>query len=272
MTRPAAISVPAGARGATRPYFARATGRSFQARPSDGATVIDFFDEVGTFGIGVADFKERLPASGDVVVRLNSPGGDVFDGLAIFNLLRAHSGHVRVEVLGVAASAASLIAMAADEIAMAEASFLMVHNAWTGLVGNAVAFDETAAVLRQVDAAMADVYAQRTGKTVKTVAEMMTAETWLNADDAIAAGFADERISGASARARFDLSVFVNAPAALAVDGCGEPTLRDLESALRDAGLSRSQARAVVQRGHGEPQRDADELADLAAFVAAQSI
>jgi ATP-dependent protease ClpP protease subunit len=281
VSRPEPISLPSGdaPKPAGRPFFARATGRAFQARTHDGATVIDLFDEIGTFGVSAGDFQSRLrEVDGDVVLRLNSPGGSVFDGIAIFNALVSHPGNVRVEIVGLAASAASLVAMAGDAIAIAENAFLMVHRAWAGTIGNEADHDEAATVLRQIDGSMATTYASRTGKPLAKIKALMEAETWLNADAAIAAGFATERLDAGPAKAKFDLSVYAKAPAELVAEiDRGNPSIRDLESILRDAGCSRSQAKALAAHGHhgdAEQQREAAELAELAAHIsaAAQSI
>ena len=259
-----------------QPFFARATGRRFQARQHAGATVIDLYDEIGAWGVSAREFQARLrDAEGDVTLRINSPGGDVFDGLAIFNAAVAHPGKVRVEIVGVAASIASIIAMAGDEIAIAENAFIMVHRAWGVTVGNEADHAEAVGLLQAVDRSMAGTYAARTGQNATAVRSMMNAETWMSAEAAIEAGFATETLAPADIRARFDLSVFSRAPAALAAPEPGELTIRDVEAALRAAGASRSQARALAARGHqgvSEEQRDAAELADLARHIASISL
>lgn len=268
------IDLPATMPRPTRPFFAKASGREFKARTSAaGVTVIDIFDEIGPFGTDTGDVEKELHGAGDVVVRLSSPGGDVWAGLAIFNLLAAHAGDVRVEVIGVAASAASLIAMAADTIAIADNAFLHVHRAWTLAMGNESDMDETAALLRQVDSSMASTYASRTGQPLATVRQLMQVESWFDANTAIELGFADETIEAATPRARFDLSVYAKAPAQLTAPiERGEPTIRDVERALQGSGMSKSQARAIASRGfHGnqDEQRDAAAIAELAAHIQA---
>ncbi|WP_034085582.1 head maturation protease, ClpP-related, partial [Pseudomonas aeruginosa] len=99
----------------------------------------------------------------DVTVNINSPGGDVFEGLAIYNLLREHKGKVTVNIIGLAASAASFIAMAGDEIRIGRAAFLMIHNAWLIAMGNRNDLREIADWLEPFDMTLADIYAQRTG-------------------------------------------------------------------------------------------------------------
>lgn len=269
--RPEAITVPA-LDVAPQRFFNRATGREFRARASDGATVIEIFDEIGPYGIGAKDIADALRGEGDVVVRLNSPGGSVFEGITAFNLLQKHPGNVRVEVLGIAASAASLIAMAGDTVAMASNAMLMVHRAWTLVAGNEQDFEETAAILRQIDGSLAKTYAQRSGQSEAAMRKMLEAETWFDADAAIDTGLADRKLEAAPVKARFDLSVYNNVPDALSAEiGRADiQTIRDLEAVLRDAGLSRSQARAMASRGFNgetETQREAEELAQIAALI-----
>ncbi len=127
----------------------------------------------------------------DVVVNLNSPGGDFFEGLAIYTLLREHKGEVTVKVLGVAASAASVVAMAGDEILIARAGFLMIHDVWALVIGNKNDLREMADTLEPFDAAMADIYSARTGIDAKKVGKMMDAETWIGGAAAVEQGFAD---------------------------------------------------------------------------------
>lgn len=132
----------------------------------------------------------------DVVVSINSPGGDFFEGVAIYNLLREHKNKVTVKVVGLAASAASVIAMAADELQIAKSGFLMIHNSWAIVMGNRKDMEESAAVLEKFDSAMADVYVERSGMEKEEIEEMMDAETWLSATDAIDMGLADSVVEG----------------------------------------------------------------------------
>lgn len=133
----------------------------------------------------------RVIGDNDVVVNINSPGGDMFEGLAIYNLLRAHNGHVTVNVLGIAASAASIIAMAGDEILMGRGAFLMIHNCWAISMGNRHDFAKLAADLEPFDKAMAGIYMARTGQDEKDICRMMDEETYIGSSDAIDNGFAD---------------------------------------------------------------------------------
>lgn len=127
----------------------------------------------------------------DVTVKINSPGGDMFEGIAIYNLLRAHPAKVTVEVLGWAASAASIIAMAGDEIRMGLGTFMMVHNAWGVVIGNRHDMREAASLFDGFDGAIADIYEARTGMKRADIVKLMDAETFMGPSDAVKNGFAD---------------------------------------------------------------------------------
>lgn len=128
----------------------------------------------------------------DVTVNINSPGGDMFEGLAIYNLLRDYSGKVTVKVLGLAASAASIIAMAGDEIRIARAGFLNIHNCWVVALGNRQDLLEVASRLEPFDQAMAEIYASRTQSQLSAMQQLMDADTWLNGSAAVEQGFCDD--------------------------------------------------------------------------------
>ena len=172
------------------------TLRAKAAPPASGQ--IDILGSIGFDpwtgeGVTAAQVKEALKAMGKapVVVSLNSPGGDAFEGVAIYNLLREHPGEITVRVLGLAASAASVVAMAGDRIEMGEAAFLMIHSAWGVVIGNRNDMREFADLLDALDRSVAEVYARRSGQEVKAVLKMMEKETWLDAENAIETGFAD---------------------------------------------------------------------------------
>lgn len=210
-----------------------------------------FFDDLE--GKKVVDSLRSM--SGDITIRVNSPGGDVFDGMAIANVIKEREGRTTVVVDGLCASIASVIAMAADEIVMSEGSFMMVHNPWTMAMGDADEMRHTAGVLDKIGGTMAEIYSKRTGKTVEEARLIMNAETWMTADEAVEAGFADV-VSGleneeAQVAALFDLSVFNNVPEPLKVAAKARKpqTVRELEQALRTLGYSRTEAKAVASGG-----------------------
>lgn len=170
------------------------------------------------FGIGAKQFADDLKEIGDVKtinVRINSPGGDVFDGLAIFNQLDRHKARIVVDVDGLAASIASIIAMAGDEIRMAANSMMMIHDPWTIAVGNAVELRETADTLEQIGNQLVGTYARRTGTDSEQLETWMADETWFSAEEAKEHGFADTVIEPNAVAASvkdFDLSRFKNTP------------------------------------------------------------
>jgi ATP-dependent protease ClpP protease subunit len=253
-------------------FFARATGTAFRAVEVEaGAQVVELYDEIGYWGVTAKDFRDKLKdVTGDFTLRINSPGGDVFDGIAMFNDLVAHKGKVKVEIAGIAASIASVIAMAGNTIEIAPNAFFMIHNAWTIALGDRHDFEATAGVLGQIDEAIARTYVGRSKVGIRSVREMMDDETWLGSADAIDKGFADKLMTvdagDTAVAARFDLTgVFAKAPDALRwqADAAVDPqTIRDIEKELmRDAGpRTRSQARALMRackQGPEDATRDA---------------
>lgn len=163
----------------------------------DGENTISILDVIGEdYWSGGGVTSKRVAAAlrsigdGDVFVDINSPGGDFFEGVAIYNLLRAHRRKVTVRVLGMAASAASVIAMAGDEVQIGKAGFLMVHNAWVVAVGNRHDLFSAAKTMEPFDAAMAAVYADRAGVEKKEAARWMDEETWFDGEAAVDAGLA----------------------------------------------------------------------------------
>lgn len=158
---------------------------------------IMIYDDIGPslWADGVTDNKikqelDSVAEGEDIVVRINSGGGDVFHGFAIYNMLKQHDSHVTVRVDGIAASAASTIAMAGDRIEMSEASMLMIHDPWTLAIGDADEMLKTADRLEKVKESILTSYA-RTGIDRDEISEMMTTETWMTAEEAIEKGFAD---------------------------------------------------------------------------------
>lgn len=167
-----------------------------RAAGQDDAATISIYESIGENWDGTGFTAKRMSAilrnvgNSAVTVNINSPGGDFFEGVAIYNLLREHKAKVTVQVMGLAASAASVIAMAGDEILMGDGAFLMIHNAWAVAIGNRHDMADAAALLEPFDAAMAKVYASRAGISEVDAAAMMDKETWIGAERAVADGFA----------------------------------------------------------------------------------
>lgn len=189
----------------------------------DGTTaVIRLYDPVDSYGeywgVSAKEFAEALDALPsnitEIRLHINSPGGDVFDGVAIVNALRAHPAKIVAVVDGIAASAASFIACAADETVMAPNSELMIHDAWGLCVGNAADMHQMAEMLDHISDNIASMYAAKAGGTPESWREAMAKESWYSADEAVAAGLAD-RVETAKAdeqaKARHDLSIFTYA-------------------------------------------------------------
>ena len=184
------------------------------------------YDEIGAYGVSAKGFLTELgalPEGTPVDLRLNSPGGSVFDAVAIHNALKRHEGTVTVWIDGIAASAASYVAMAGDEIVMPENAFLMIHDPSGLVTGTAEDMRAMAEALGKVKSSLVQGYAAKSGRTPEEVSALMSAETWLDAADALARGFADRVIEPVRIAARFDIARFRNAPPELAdvVEGDG---------------------------------------------------
>ena len=203
------------------------------------------FDPIGSdfFGDGVtakriAGALRRIGAN-PVSVQINSPGGDMFEGLAIYNLLLEHPAEVSVKVMGVAASAASVIAMAADRIEMGTGSMMMVHNSWGVVVGNRNDMAEASEIFAKFDASMQSVYAARTGQKPADITALMDAETFMTAEEAVAGGFADEVVSAENPKkAAAALPEAVHAK-------------RIIETCLAKTGVPRSERRRLLREVAG---------------------
>ena len=165
-------------------------------------------------GVSAEAVVKALKAmTGPVTLRINSPGGDVFAARAIQAAMDAYEGEITAYVDGYAASAASLIAVAADRCVMASGAFMMIHKAWTIAMGNADEFLASAELLEKIDGSLADTYAAKAGTDAEGFATQMRAETWFTAQEAVDAGLADEVATKAPKSAeRWDLSAYDAAP------------------------------------------------------------
>lgn len=180
-----------------RPVAALRRGRNDWYRITnrgDGATVVYIYDEIGYFGVTASDFVRELAAvTADTIdLHINSPGGDVFDGIAIYNAIRNHPATVTSFVDGLAASAASFIAMAGDVVVVARNATMMIHDGHGICVGNATDMRELANLLDQTSDNIASIYAERAGGTVSEWRAAMREVTWYSAQGAVDAGLADE--------------------------------------------------------------------------------
>jgi len=176
------------------------------------------YDEIGAYGVSAKGFLTELaalPEGAAIDLRLNSPGGSVFDAVAIYNALKRHEGTVTVWIDGIAASAASYIAMAGDEIVMPENAFLMIHDPSGLVMGTAADMRDMAETLDKIAASMTRGYAQRSGRPEEEIAALLAAETWFDAAEALAAGLATRLSAPVRIAASFDIGRFRNAPPAL---------------------------------------------------------
>jgi len=222
----------------------------------------DFWTGEGVTSKRVAAALRNIGPENDVTVNINSPGGDLFEGLAIYSLLKEHKGKVTVKVLSLAASAASIIAMAGDEIQIARAGFFMIHNAWTLAIGNRHDLRDLADFLEPLDRSMADVYSVRTEEPIETMQAMMDAESWIGGSDAVSEGFADSLLASDQIDAEANVSGT-------------KVAAKKLDIALAKAGLSRADRRQLLNEyksgmrnaaGHGMHNAADDDTHTAVAF------
>jgi len=248
-----------------RSPFGKIKGKYKIENKANDATVY-IYDEIGWFGIEAAQFaKDFSEIKADTIhIRINSPGGDVFDGTAIANTIKQHSAKTITHIDAIAASIASIIALSSDEVIMAENAFFMFHEAWSISIGSAADFRKEADLLDKIDGVLAKTYVNKTGKDEKEIKGLMVAETWLTAEEALEMGMVDQIEEGGEVNASmFDLSVFANVPDCLNGEcEIGEElNPRELERALREAGCSRNQAKEILAKGLVEESvRDAQKI------------
>ena len=203
-------------------------------------TAINIYSTIGEYGDGagmtprIVSAVLRQAKGQDVVVNINSPGGDFFDGLAIYSLLKEYDGNVKIRVLGMAASAASVVALAGDEIEIAENGFFMIHNSWTVAMGNKNDMKEVSARLSQFDDSMKNLYAAKTGMDEKKIAKMMDDETWIIGSEAKDMGFATA-IMGSEDIEEDEMQEYANA------------AMKKMDVALAKAGMPRSERRQLIK-------------------------
>lgn len=231
----------------------------------DGPLVIDVMDVIGETWDGYGVTGRRIGAllrnAGDreVVVNINSPGGDVFEGLAVYNMLRGHKGDVTVRVVGLAASAASVIAMAGDRIEIARAGFLMIHNTWVFAVGDRHDLGTVAGQLGAFDEVMAELYAVRTGIDAAEIGQMMDRETWISGRAAIEQGFADTLLSADA--------IAVNDQAR--AEAPRVKNLARIDAAMARGGLPRSERRSLIKDITSTPSAADDDMPSAVESMAA---
>jgi ATP-dependent protease ClpP protease subunit len=244
------------------------------AAESDDPSTISIYDVIGEdpwtgggFTAKRAGAALRAIGKNPVTVKINSPGGDMFEGIAIYNLLREHPAKVTVDVMGWAASAASIVAMAGDEIRMGLGTFMMVHNAWGMVIGNRHDLADAADLFGTFDSAIADIYAARASIDRKAIEKLMDAETFMGPSEAVDKGFADSvaedlKADDANASKNIDPRLMARRQTEAALARAGYP--RSLRSdmlaqlmnypaerdaghfAVRDAGVNEASVRALI--------------------------
>jgi ATP-dependent Clp endopeptidase proteolytic subunit ClpP len=162
---------------------------------ADNQAEIYIYDEIGYWGVTARQFVNDLKALGDIShinLHINSPGGDVFDGIAIFNALKHHGAAITVHIDGLAASMASVIAMVGNPVIMPENTMMMIHKPWGFAGGDANDMRDYAELLDKVESVLIPAYAEKTGKSPDEIAAMLEDETWMDGKECVAMGFADQ--------------------------------------------------------------------------------
>jgi len=240
------------------------TWYNIKARVGDAPAEVSIYDEIGLYGVSAKHFIREINDLGDIDLTIHSPGGDVADGLAIFNALKRHKGRVTTYVDTLAASMASVVALAGDTRRIADNGFVMVHNPWSVAVGDAEDFAKISEDMRKWQGVLTDIYVSATGLQEDEVRSMMDAETWMTASEAVAQGFAQEVVTATRAAASIkDFSgelpeKFSNWPAALRRrPACGtskqETVMADNEKLLElQAKVSDAEAQIKAEKQHND--------------------
>lgn len=256
---------------------ARITHKIEQKADASEATLY-LYDEISFWGINADEFVKGLNEvdAETIHLRVNSPGGSVFDGIAIYNAIKQHKSTIIAHIDGLAASIASVIVLGADEVRAGESSYMMIHSPWSIVSGTAEDMREEANLLDKVGGTISQIYQRKTGLSADEIQEMMTAgafgETWMTAQEAKDKGFVDvveeleEETKAKASAVVFDLSAFANVPDGLMADR-RPPTERELERILRDAGCSNKQAKEILAKGYAEGLRDVDPSEHIASVM-----
>jgi ATP-dependent Clp protease protease subunit len=232
--------------------------RWYEFRAQARGAEIVIYDEIGAFGIPAKGFLDELKALGPVpalTLRINSPGGSVFDGVAIYNALRRHEARVTVWIDGVAASIASMIAMAGDEVVMPENAMLMLHDPSGLVIGTAADMRVMAEALHKMKAGMVVAYRDKSGRDDAEIEALMAAETWLSAQEAVELGLADRVEQPVRMAAHFDLSRFQNTPPQLAASLTSSHPQEDaMSDPNKTSSSKRDAAKAAVATAAADTQ------------------
>ena len=247
----------------------------YKITAKEDSAEISIFGDIGASWWGesvtLADFKKDFDAIKDknsIKILLNSPGGDVFDGMAIYHLISGVRQKVTVEVLGLAASIASIIALAGKDLVIGEGSFYMIHKPWAFAMGDAEDIRKTADLLDKIEEQMAAIYLQHTAMTEEELSAALEAETWYTADEAVEAGFASDTVDYGQLAASYDISKYKYAHVPTEMVENEKPSeapadIREFESRVRGMGFSNRDAKAIASHGFthrddAEPQVEQD--------------
>ncbi len=199
----------------------------YRIRAARKTAEIRIYEEIGAWGVTAKRFVDDLAALGEIStlsVRINSLGGDVFDAIAMYNALSRHPARIVTHVDGICASAATLVALAADEVLMADNGLWMIHEPWTVSGGNADQLQKSADLLDSIAEQIVGIYARKTGADPANIREQMREETWLDAEQALEAGYVDAIDAPLKAVAKADLSRFKHPPQQREASAMSEPT------------------------------------------------
>lgn len=248
---------------------------NFENKASDNPTVY-IYGSIGAYDISATDFVKELNGinAKEITLRMHSPGGNVFDGMTIFNAIEEHKATVKGQVDGMCGSICSVIAMACNTLTMAKGSMMMIHRASGVEMGNAEELRKTADVLDQIDQILVKTYQAKTCLPMKEIKAMMDAETYMTADKAKSLGFCDAVGNQAAIKNEIDFSGLGNVPdeikAMFNEKESQQPTEREIEQLLRDAGVSNSKAKAavaVIKGDHRDDEDLAEEISNLSAKI-----
>lgn len=199
----------------TRPVASLKQGRNdwYRIKNEANAAEIYIYDEIGFFGVMASDFVRELNSLdvAEITLHISSPGGEVFDGIAIYNALRDHKAKITVSIDSLAASAASFIALSGETVKIAKSATMMVHKAHGLCIGNSDDMRKLADQMDKLNESIAGIYSDKTNDSVESWLKLMTDETWFNAEEALAYGLADEIIHTKGSKEtedKWDLSVF----------------------------------------------------------------
>jgi ATP-dependent protease ClpP protease subunit len=235
-----------------------------EAKEDDNNAEIIIYDVIGWPFNDVFDLIRSLGGikAKNITVRINSPGGDVFDGVAIFNALKEHDSRVTTRIEGLAASIASIIALGGDEVQAHKSAMYMIHDPWVMAAGNQYDLREIADILQKIGGNMLDIYYDKSNIGKRDLKQMMKDETWFTAKEAKDRGLVDTVLEAGAAKAKFDLSIFANVPEDYAYE-TPDKTEREKEKILRDGGFSIKEAKAFLARRKEAAQRDVEKQAEI---------